>query len=246
MEELKQRYADLGIENEQDYHRTDKISEVKLPFTNEEWGDLLNKEGEYLPSCCAQISAIRSMLQSALREGGWIRMKDLSAIASAAINHGDFEDGSPIFRLIELWNAIKPDARTEPEDASANLDDPKEAMETLIDRCQYYIFESYGRLRNGLSEQQLFNKRAHDECMLATIMVCVRTLHEKLTDLSLGTFDGYGVFAGEKIGMMVGGMAFFKNEEEANKVRDDWNKDKAQYSVSKCRCSIQKGIEKLV
>jgi len=85
-------YEDLskhGVEiRKNEFGEGDRVRYVRLDWPAEWWADVLNKHGEFLPMCCANLSAIRDNLTTALREGGWIECEDLAECLAYMGGHG--------------------------------------------------------------------------------------------------------------------------------------------------------------
>lgn len=100
---------------------------VQLNLTPEQWVGLLNKDGAWLPVCCASISAARDVLSGALREGGYLDADGARAILCEVADHdgrptqgltailaGDTSkgtlfwtaDGSPWFEIVRACRAL--------------------------------------------------------------------------------------------------------------------------------------------
>lgn len=233
-----------------------KIASVKLPFNKAEWGDLLNTEGEHLPSCCANISRIRDILQSALRQDGYCDVEELWEATMLAKGHDFSKKGDdPIARMMKLWDVVKDDARTTRNigDAGNINEDPKEALEQLY-KCSGIIV--WNELFDNSGPDQQFANDANSERALATLVSCVRTLFFKMKELSVGTVTGWGVFNGDEIGESRSGVAIYRTEEMANEVCAMWNKteqkpgkrakrEKRVYTVHKCQVTMEHGVQKL-
>jgi hypothetical protein len=106
------------------------ITDIYIPFTAEEWIDLMSTEGKFLGSCCATISAARDILLKQLRGGRWIRTGELWEFMETIGHHDGFEymlpkdhehysefdeqdwrdhtpEEDPIYRLWQVWDKIK-------------------------------------------------------------------------------------------------------------------------------------------
>lgn len=82
--------------------REERIEHLWLPFTPAQWVDLANKEGRWLPACCANISDARGALIDAMREGGQISARGFRDLVETLIEHdGGFEDLAAT--TLETW-----------------------------------------------------------------------------------------------------------------------------------------------
>lgn len=251
-EELEYQYQQRGITVEACYNTPGKISSVKLPFDKAEWGDLLNPEGEHLPSCCANISRIRDILQVALRKDTYCDVDELWEATMLAKDHGFAKDDSPIGRMMKLWDAVKDDARTSRTagDSGDLNNDPKEALDQLY-KCAGVIV--WNELFDTSGPDQKFSNDANSERALATLITCVRTLFFKMKDLSVGKVTGYGVYNGDEIGESRSGIAVYRTKEMADEICAMWNKTEGKnkkraprvYTVHKCQITMEHGVEKI-
>jgi hypothetical protein len=62
---------------------------TELELTNDQWVDLIRTDGEFLASCCANVSAIRGILISILRGGApfGIRKWDAESLLANLSGH---------------------------------------------------------------------------------------------------------------------------------------------------------------
>ena len=112
----------LGVRYHMEYGqaRSRYLRSVCLPWTPEQWVGVLHREGQWLPTCCANISAIRSYLMSALADGGWLDMRVLSDIIDLLSSHDSFSDWfeigftpeaetleDPLYIFPEIWRIAK-------------------------------------------------------------------------------------------------------------------------------------------
>jgi len=241
-EQFEYEYAQKGIEIIADHVQKRKISSVKFPFSNEEWVDLLNKEGEYLHHCCADISSIRNILQDACRENYHIKTKDLYELICLAKHHGFKKDKTPIGRLFTLWNTIKKDVANDKIHVKCtNLENPEEALEVLYLCAANICWDNLlASPHINLSDQA---KRNYD---LATIQSAVRTLYLKLNDLYKGPVEGFAVVdSNNKLAYTQRGLSIFKDKKTAQNMCNEWNKNKKKpiYKIEKARVSMEDGFQ---
>lgn len=67
------------------------ISSIKPNWTAEQWVDLMSKDGEWLPACCAHISAMRDIIFGAMREGGWLNAEEVITLIDLMHHHDGFD-----------------------------------------------------------------------------------------------------------------------------------------------------------
>jgi hypothetical protein len=246
--QLRFNWRQKGIEINPDHNQLGKISSVKLPFTNEEWADLLNKEGQYLGACCADISRIRDILQGACREDHFIEVEDLHEAVYLAKHHGFTISDEPIGRMIALWGKIKDDARVRSEGTSVKKDDPKDALELLYKSSGAICWDDLYS-KEGQSKDVAFDRHMNRNYALATIQTAVRTLFFKLKELDPGPIEGYGIIReDDEVANTSRGLAVFRTGSTAKEVCDRWNKPKDRkhtYIVKKVRISMERGYEVL-
>lgn len=261
--QLEYDYEQKGIIVQADYCQHGKIASVELPFTPEEWADLLNKEGEYLGACCADISRIRDILQAACREDYFIEVEDLYEAAFLARHHDGGEerdytkDTDPIARMIVLWDKVKDDARSRSKGRSVNLEDPKDALDVLF-QCAGNI--TWNEIRfNQKTEDDKFDCIKNCNRTLFTMVPAVRTLFFKMKELYKGAVEGYGLVRQDgEIGESRSGVAVYRTKKLADELCEQWNKTEEEeirhtkslkkrtpnvYTVKKVRVSMEKGVE---
>ncbi len=72
------------------YPRT--TGELTLRLTPEQWVELINGDGKWLPICCGGISTIRDALIDTLRNGGLLTVDRASQILANFRGHGGIEE----------------------------------------------------------------------------------------------------------------------------------------------------------
>jgi hypothetical protein len=257
MEELQYQYAQQGVDIYPDYSQCGKIASVRIPFTSEEWADVLNKEGEHLGtdiSLSADISRIRNILHDACQNDHYIEVEELYEATYLAEHHGFVKDESPIGRMMSLWDKIEKDVRTRNQSASADTENPAHALEILY-RCAGVICWDDAYSREGETKDVAFDRHMNRNYGLATIAAAVRTLFFKLKDLNPGPIEGYGLVREDgEIGHSHRGLAIFRTKEMAKKVCDRWNKDEAEerkgkkqvvhvFKVKKVKVCMEHGVQ---
>jgi hypothetical protein len=235
-----------------DHNQIGKISSVKLPLNPDEWSDLLNKSGKYLPACCANISRMRNLLQEALSEEGFMEVEDLWELAMLAKGH-DFSEGKahPVGRLVALWDQVAEFARERIVGKSVNIDNPKDALEALYQASSVICWND---MFGDESKERKFCNHVNNERALITVMTAVRTLFFKFRELSKGDIQGFGIIRQDgEIGESTSGLAIYSTQEIAQEICDRWNRDEQRkenrnrdpysYSVKKVKISLTHGIE---
>jgi len=255
-QQLRFDYRQKGVEIEPDYSQIGKVGSVRLPFTAEEWADLLNKEGEHLGACCADISRIRDILQGACRNDHFVDVEDFYEAVYLAKHHGFKIGDDPIGRMIALWGKIKDDVRVRRTDDSTNTESPNDALETLYSAAGVICWDNLYS-RDNETKDTTFDRHMNRSYALATVQVAVRTLFFKLKEMDPGAIEGYGLVRQDgEIGKTRRGLAVFRTETLAQEICDNWNKAQQEdnrgkkrkrepyvYSIKKVRVSMEKGFE---
>lgn len=250
--ELEYQYSLKGIEVNACYTRIGEISSVKLNLPSDEWVDLLNRDGENLPSCCADISRIRDLLTNACQNEHIIETNDLWEIYVLAKNHG-FKKSGPIGKIMKLWEQVKNDASTfKSHHRKIDLNDPKDAIKALASACDLFEWEGMMEARNR-SDDVKFQNKVNKNKDLALIAAAVNTLFYKLKDLDIGPVEGFGIVGEEGVEQSYSGLSIFRTQEIANMVCEKWNKELKDnlpknkslklFTVKKCRVSMSHGVE---
>lgn len=251
--QLQFDFAQRGIFIEPDHSQLGKIAEVELNFSSEEWADLLNREGELLPSCCADISRIRDILQDACRNNYYISVENLFEAAYLAKHHGFLPDEDhPVCKIMALWETVKDHARQRSLVGTANLDNPRDALDALYDAAGVISWAETFSGNRHQEENMQFEDKMNRNAALATIQTAVRTLFFKLKEMDEGPIEGYGIAHNNEIAHTRRGLAIFKTHEIAQEICDNWNSSEGEtnrkqgprvYSVKKVRVSMEKGLE---
>ena len=199
----------------------------------EEWADLLNKEGEYLGACCANISRVRDILMDAIREDHEIRAEELTEAAELIKGHGCelYDSDHPLTRLVALYDEIKDHLREGNYlfQNSFDPDDPDQAIKAFATYASHYSDYSFQMRMGGddADPDRRFNDCVNREKALIDMIPVVYTLMKKLHSLSIGSF-GYGLIDKEgKVAYSRSGLAIYKDEKFANELCERWNREEA-------------------
>lgn len=240
-EDLEYRYAQQGIKVYGDHTQIGKISSVRLKFNNKEWADLLNAEGDCLPSCCANISRVRDIFESALRNDKYCDVDQMFEAVMLLKGHHEITEG-PLFRFIKLWERIEPDARTERGEMTLDLNDPRDACRALSHASNVDFY--YLMFHDDEDPDRHTHCKANKEQSLSLLLAAVRTLYHRLGELSEAPVEGYGIFQGSEIASSNTGIAIYDTKDFAEKIAARWNKeDHEKYEVKKARVTLEKGVE---
>lgn len=221
-----------------------KIYAVRLNFTPEEWAELVNKYGKYLPACCAEISEIRSILVSAMIEDGEITATDLQDAVELIVNHGHDglqEENHPIARLVALWNLIK-------DDASLNLSgvpvDPNSLDGAFGVLCRASAGIRWTSLFGQPDEHAELHAKMQTYEEFIRIVPAIRTVFTELVEKGVEPFEGWAVSTGDQI-LRRRGLSIFATRKRAKEVAKLFNSEgdiKFKYTVRKVRVSLD-GVE---
>lgn len=242
LEQFEYDYKLQGIKIKADYHQKEKIAEVELMFSPEEWVDFLNAEGELLPHCCADISRIRNILQNTCRNNYFINAEDLFELVYLIEQHG-FED-HPINKVTDLWEKIKKDVRQRNIIISVNLENPTDALQALSEAASVISWDDM--LCRSKDVDYEFERKVKRSAALATVKTAVRTLFFKLQEMDTEPIEGYGIVCENKIAHTRRGLAIFRTESIAQEICDTWNASEEKienYCVKKVRVCMEKGLE---
>jgi hypothetical protein len=237
-----------------DRHWEDRptISSFKLPFTAEDWLDLMNKEGEFLGMCCATISNARDILLSQLREDQTISCAETFQFIELLGSHDSFEwlrsddepDDSvvdkaknPIYRLWKVWQVIKPHAnllrsdrpKIEPNKNPDFMHPVHEALGVAhrgIDAL-YFAVGCFGRGQPDDPEWMKQQQIASRKLIIARTLPSLRAVLDHISHLDLGDYDGFAICSSKEPSHVVSnrlGHCIFQNADEAQKMIDAWAK----------------------
>lgn len=100
--------------NRRRVEKEDKITDVTIPLTPEEWASLCMRDGaDYIGGCCGQTSAIQDILNGVFRDSGSMDGKTLYEFISAASHHEGFEDlqepdEEKLLKKVKKWDKLRP------------------------------------------------------------------------------------------------------------------------------------------
>lgn len=255
-EETEWKWLQKGIIVTADHHQTSKIASVKLDFTSEEWVDLLNTEGELLPTCCAKTSRIRDILTKALKKACLIHPEELTEAAHLIKDHGydQYSPEHPLSRLVSLYDLLQNSFRTGRGwfHSSFNLDDPHECITALALYCNNYEEFSFS-INTTSSKEMKFQDHCNQQKALIDLHPVVVALYKHIKELN-STYSGYGIIDNKKgIAYSRSGLAIYMNEQLAQEICNRLNKQehasrkkeslRKKYQVVPMAISLEHGIE---
>ena len=216
--QLAERFAQKGVEVNFNQEDEPKISSVWLNFSPEEWADLLNKEGELLPACCANVSRIRDILGGALRESGEIQTMHLWEAAQLIEGHDNcdaFPESHPLRTLVELWKEIEEHADTKMTGFLRDPNDPKDALDVVY-ACSGVV--AWNHLAKPSTADREHEQKVAVNFTLAQMWPAIKTLYHKLDEIGFPPVKGWAVCLGEEVLDSHTGFCIFQNRNQATTI----------------------------
>lgn len=168
----------------------ESIYHVQFNFPDEVWLDIANKDGDLLPICCGDISAIRDQFIAALRDDRSMDASSLQAVAMNAVGH-EFADGHPVRLICDLYKEIKDKLTIRTDLLSTDTNNIEDvihhvamnkiwefASNELWDKCSADTNIKYCSSRNR---------------KLYELFPFVKTLYEKLLSTGYNPVEGYAL-----------------------------------------------------
>lgn len=251
----------LKIECRPDLTDETLVGAVKLPFTPKQWLGLLDREGEYLQSCCANISDARDVFFDAIRESGWLDRDKLAKVVDLLSTHDFFSDffkdkearsvqrekGHPAAVLFDIWDAARDvmrDRRTKIN--TLDVSDWRDAA-TLVARGIPVL-----RWEMILSHQTPSDKFHGDLAKLSLmkdLVPGISTLYAKVKELVPDPVEGFALMNKTTKKLAYGNRGLFAFFDVASVevelkrlLREDptlW----IDFQVQKVRFSMEQGVE---
>ena len=246
------------------YHEG-KIRNVWLPLSPAQWVDVASKTGESLPSCCADISAVRDLLVSALREGGRIEAVDLRAIVERLQSHDGFEafdakdlatwethatgivtiqPNWPFLPIGYVWFHLR-DLLHEVRPVEPSHDDPRNVEDAI-----WILWGAGSSMIDtliGSSGDDSAGHRAQKLRAIHQMIPAVHTLHDRLAKIAPEPFEAFALVKRDT-GEVVGSGEPFVYETVARLLqRAGWWRApvelRTQFSLHRCKVSLEMGLE---
>ena len=206
-----------------DRHKEDRpwIESIEIPFSPQEWLDIISSDSEILGSCCATISNARDILYAQARHGRWIDAKDLWEFVEILSHHDGFEymlpqthenyeewscwydktakpTDDPIYRLWEVYDKTKdhlklkvPHDKPYPEDSKVR-EPVHAAISTLYDGV-HNLFWSTSCFSEGRENDPQWMVDQKRARRQLTIARLLQDLLTHIDTLDLGDFDGFAI-----------------------------------------------------
>ncbi len=229
---LERKYLRLGLEitTMAQVGEPIKVYKLKIPFTPEEWMDIMNTEGEFLPMCCAVISEIRNTLMGTLREGGFISCTDLQEVIQYLVEHNEScyvpEDDDPLNRLFKIWELVKDEAFL--SCSSINVD-PNE-----LDDAFSIIYRSSANI--SISDLFSETKKANNHKLLrlvhfTRIYPAIKTIYDHIVKTPFEPQDCFAICdeKNELITMARTGLAIYPEAAQAQEIADILNEEEDRH-----------------
>jgi hypothetical protein len=207
-----------------DRHVEDRpyIEKIKIPFTGDEWIDLMDTEGQALGMCCATISHARDILLAELRGGRWINGEKLWEFVELLRHHDSFEymlppteknyqkwkshtfkrpKDDPVYRLWEIYDAIKDHLivrppPVEPFSEDAPIRQPiQAALSTVYSHSAslYWATSCFNDEGDRDPPWMKQQKQAARQLTIHRLLPALQSLLKHIDALNLGDFDGFAV-----------------------------------------------------
>lgn len=225
---------------------TEKVGSIKFKFAKSVWADLANTNGEFLPICCANVSAIRDCCISAMREDGEMSAEDLQTVYINMAGH-EYDEGNPINHMGKVYEALEGnlDLR-KPMSSKGDLEDvmSRASFGKIFKFCSNYDF------RNTISKMDTIHQQASHNLALYQIMPIVKKLNDELASTKFNPVEGYALVrkaTNEIYEFANTELAILTTEDEAIKVMESWIESNQLKSddieVKMVRISMENGIE---
>ena len=250
---------EAGIEYRTEYgsKKKRKVTNIRLRWPAIWWADVCNKEGQYLPSCCGNISGIRDELVQALREDGWISTEDLATCFYTLKDHGcdgklfanDGRGKGPVAHLIRTWNMVKDVAQIRQPKHGLDPRDLKDAIHIVSSGTLQLDFE--GLFDNGPDKCPEYTDRVKRATLLARMIPAMHTLYNRLAEKALGdSFEGIAVVSRkhpeEVIQTTNGKLAVFADQAASEEIvkRSERANPKARqtFRLRRVRVTVASGL----
>lgn len=224
----------------------DKISSLRLPFTPLEWHELLNKEGKFLPVCCANISEIRDHLFTAMREDGYIDASSLRTVVRLAKDHNCGENDGPEHPLIMLqgiYEKIKDHLKGERKPVGDDPTNLKDAISILSNAFSYLAYSDFGpdfEETPGMDEktkaairERAFSDHLEKSLAVVRIIPAIKTISEQIKTLITAPINAFAVIADDgRVAQIYSGHAIWQTRERCNEILKSWEESEVKEDIS--------------
>lgn len=216
-----------------------RIKEVLPPWSPAQWFAVLDREGQALGTCCAQISAARDCLIAAIPDGGWIDGESLAKIMYLLGTHDGFEGfstdphnfcrdnpGNPLNDLAVLWPLVRTRLREADAPVARGTDTPvTDAWRILSNISTAMWYQGMFSGSGGDPERAASDKLLCDFCV-AKVLPALQTLWASLPQyFSNGPVTAYAVVnksSPEEILSLRRGAAIFHSLDQLQQTAEIW------------------------
>ena len=234
--ELIKKYSDQNIEVRtlpQVRNRKERVVSVRLSYTDSEWVDLLDADGESLGACCSTISSIRDNLIQALRDSKWMDVDNLRETAQLIEYHGCGEAHTQMQYLIKLWNKVRPDTDNDETPRPYELGTLDGAIAAVADNCGRYdmlrVFKNFGDDNHDLLNIVL----------LSRIVPAIGALYRHTEALNISPISAFAIFGTDgNVIQIRSGPAIFHTLEQATTIAEYLNEKKPTATVRPVTVSL--------
>jgi hypothetical protein len=199
------------------------VEAIKIPFSGDEWIDLMSTEGNALGACCATISNARDILLGQLRGDRWIDGGELWEFVELLAHHDGFEymlpqtdenfeewksynfaepKDDPIYRLWEIYDKTKEHfvvrkPHVDPYAEDAPIREPIQAALSLLYSGITGLYWSTSCFERDDEDRNPAwmkqQKHAHRQLTIARLLPALRDVLQHVDSLDMGDFDGFAV-----------------------------------------------------
>jgi hypothetical protein len=187
---------------------------VVLDLTPEQWVGCLNKEGEYLPACCGNISRVRDILFGVIREEFYIDVEPLWE-ASYLLRHHHDEPNEVQQKIIDLWEAVKKDADVRVRAYGKDLDHLEDAVEVIASGVNYLAWDHIGKK----DQKQLYQKDVNWYWQFYKMLPAFRKVYKSMQDNDIWQpKQGWAVVEQGLVLEFTFGLAIFEKKKDADDI----------------------------
>lgn len=239
------------------------IEHLELPFSAVQWVDLANREGQWLPACCGNISHARELLMSCLHNNKRIGAHAFRDLVLTIIEHDDGLAGldaktleeweaaairwaladpeSPLLVIGHIWFAVR-DRLAEDRDeiVRVDLDSASEALGAL----HWGSAAIRWALGEASQEETSACKAAEITLAIARLAPALHTLRDRLETLAPPPFEGFILLHKdtEEIVGLPQPLIFHSIEHLRRRLSSNLSRDPCRFMVRRCRVSLADGI----
>lgn len=215
------------------------ILDIALNFKPEVYLDLLNPEGEYLPTCCANISRVRDIIYETVRNDCLITPELLFEACDLLKTHDDGPQDSdaPLYELFNIKDKIdQEDCKPHKFIKTADVQNIEQALATIAISGSHLSFP--------FLNSDSFDKNANHMFHLLQMIPAITTLYKKLSELDFGKQEVYAICnEANQVVQSHGGCLFFRDEAKAKWYAKEGEQVMGtKYMVKKANISMEEGL----